>query len=166
MGIILIITECFIMFLYIDPQAIELSREAREARLESCMRVIQSKGQLHQRMVTIVMNGLPRAGKTTTKQRLLGRILQLLEVSPSTGVVEPSLKVTITELPRSSAMASGSQCMVTALTEWWITPFGQCYSDSSWKSQVKISTSFCNKWHHSSVQTGGTNWSHSNPLFI
>ena len=63
------------------------------------MRVIQSKGQLHQRMVTIVMNGLPRAGKTTTKERLLGRILQLLEVSPSTGVVEPSLKVTITELP-------------------------------------------------------------------
>ena len=87
------------MFLYIDPQAIELSREAREARLESCMRVIQSKGQLHQRMVTIVMNDCPRAGKTTTKQRLLGPILQLLEVSPSTGIVKPSLKVTITELP-------------------------------------------------------------------
>ena len=73
------------------------------------MRVIQSKGQLHQRMVTIVMNGLPRAGKTTTKQRLLGHILQLLEVSPSTGVVEPSLKITITELLKSSAIVSGSQ---------------------------------------------------------
>ena len=81
------------------------------------MRVIQSKGHLHQRMVTIVMNGLPRAGKTTTKERLLGRILQLLEVSPSTGVVEPSFKVTITELPRSSAMASASQWSLLSLND-------------------------------------------------
>ena len=85
------------------------AKEQGRARLESCMRVIQSKGHLHQRMVTIVMNGLPCAGKTTTKERLLGRILQLLEVSPSTGVVEPSFKVTITELPRSSAIISSSQ---------------------------------------------------------
>ena len=81
------------------------------------MKVIQQKGQLHQRMVTIVMNGLPRAGKTTTKERLLGRILQLLEISPSTGVVEPSLKVTISELPRSSGMVSGSQWSVLSLDD-------------------------------------------------
>ena len=68
-------------------------------------------------MVTIMMNGLPRAGKTTTKDRLLGRILQLLEVSPSTGVVEPSLKVTISELPRSSGMVSGSQWTVLSLDD-------------------------------------------------
>ena len=68
--------------------------------------MVQSKGQLHQRMVTIVMNGLPCAGKTTTKECLVGCILHLKEVSPSTGVVEPSLKVTITELPRSSAQSS------------------------------------------------------------
>ena len=86
-------------------------------KLESCMKVIQSRGQLHQRMVTIVMNGLPRAGKTTTKERLLGRIQQLLEMSPSTGVVEPSLKVTMSELPRSSGMVSGSQWTVLSLND-------------------------------------------------
>ena len=111
------ITECFIMFLYIDPQAIELSREAREARLESCMRVIQSKGQLHQRMVTIVMSGLPRAGKTTTKERLVGLNQPLSKVSPSSRVVEPPLKVTITELPRSAAMASGSEWSLLSLND-------------------------------------------------
>ena len=68
-------------------------------------------------MVTIVMNGLPRAGKTTTKERLLGRILQLLEVSPSTGVVEPSLKVIITELSRSSAVVSGDQWTLLSLDD-------------------------------------------------
>ena len=68
-------------------------------------------------MVTIVMNGLPRAGKTTTKKRLLGHILQLAEVSPSTGVVEPSLKVTISELPRSSAMVSGSKWTLLSLDD-------------------------------------------------
>ena len=68
-------------------------------------------------MVTIVMNGLPRAGKTTTKERLLGRIQQLLEMSPSTGVVEPSLKVTMSELPRSSGMVSGSQWTVLSLND-------------------------------------------------
>ena len=104
----------FFKFLHIDPRALE---QAREARLKSCMRVIQSKGHLHQRMVTIVMNGLPRAGKTTTKERLVGHNKQLLEVSPSTGVVEPSLKVTITELPRSSAMASGSQWSLLSLND-------------------------------------------------
>ena len=101
-------------------KAKEEERKAREARLESCMRVIQSKGQLHQRMVTIVMNGLPRAGKTTTKKRLVGHILHLKEVSPSTGVVEPTLKVTITEiteLSRSSAMLSGSQWILLSLEE-------------------------------------------------
>ena len=81
------------------------------------MKVIQSRGQLRQRMVTIVMNGLPRAGKTTTKERLLGRLLQLLEISPSTGVVEPSLKVTISELLRSSGMVSGSQWTVLSLND-------------------------------------------------
>ena len=81
------------------------------------MKVIQQKGQLHQRMVTIVMNGLPRAGKTTTKERLLGRIPQLLEISPSTGVVEPSLKVTISELPRSSGIVSGSQWTMLSLDD-------------------------------------------------
>ena len=81
------------------------------------MKVIQSRGQLHQRMVTIAMNGLPRAGKTTTKERLLGRIQQLLEMSPSTGVVEPSLKVTMSELPRSSGMISGSQWTVLSLND-------------------------------------------------
>ena len=79
------------------------------------MRVLKSRRQLHQRMVTIVLNGLPRAGKTTTRERLLGRILQLLEVSPSTGVVEPSLKVTISELPRSSAIVSGTQWTLLSL---------------------------------------------------
>ena len=71
-------------------------------------------------MVTIVMNGLPRAGKTTTKKHLLGCILHLKEVSPSTGVVEPSLKVTITEiteLPRSSAMLSGSRWIILSLDD-------------------------------------------------
>ena len=81
------------------------------------MRVIQSKGQLHQRMVTIAMNDLPRAGKTTTKERLLGHILQLVEVSPSTGVVETSLKVTITELPRSLAIVSSSQWSLLSLND-------------------------------------------------
>ena len=68
-------------------------------------------------MVTIVMNGLPRAGKTTTKDRLVGHNQPLSKVSPSTGVVEPSLKVTITELPRSSAMASGSQWSLLSLND-------------------------------------------------
>ena len=68
-------------------------------------------------MVTIVMNGLPRAGKTTTKERLVGRILHLKEVSPSTGVVEPSLKVTITELPTSLAMLSDSQWIILSLDD-------------------------------------------------
>ena len=92
--------------------------KAREAQLESCMRVIQSKGQLHQQTVTRVMNGLPRAGKTTTKERLIGHILQVLKkASPSTGVAEPPLKVTITELPRSAAMVSGSQWTLLSLDD-------------------------------------------------
>ena len=66
-------------------------------------------------MVTVVMNGLPRAGKTTTKERLVG--LPLKELSPSTGVVEPSLKVTITKLPRSSAMISGGQWALLSLDD-------------------------------------------------
>jgi len=82
------------------------------------MRVLQDKVQLHQRMVTIVMNGLPLAGKTTTKERILGHILQRLkEVSPGTRVVEPTLKVTITELLRSSAMLSGNQWALLSLDE-------------------------------------------------
>ena len=81
------------------------------------MKVIQSRGQLRQRMVTIVMNGLPRAGKTTTKERLLSRLLQPLKISPSTGVVEPSLKVTISELLRSSGMVSDSQWTVLSLND-------------------------------------------------
>ena len=81
------------------------------------MKVIQSKGQLHQRMVTIAMNDLPCAGKTTTKDRLLGHILQLVEVSPSTGVVETSLKVTITELPRSLAIVLSSQWSLLSLND-------------------------------------------------
>ena len=79
------------------------------------MRVIQRKGLLHQRMVTVVMNGLPRAGKTTTKERLVGHPLK--ELSPSTGVVEPSLKVTITKLPRTSAMVSGGQWVLLSLDD-------------------------------------------------
>lgn len=75
------------------------------------MRVIQSKGQLHQRMVTIVMNGLPRAGKTTTKERLIGHILQVLKRAL------PIVKVTITELPRSAAMVSGSQWTLLSLDD-------------------------------------------------
>ena len=82
------------------------------------MRVIQSKGQLHQQTVTRVMNGLPLAGKTTTKERLIGHILQVLKkASPSTGVAEPPLKVTITELPRSAAMVSGSQWTLLSLDD-------------------------------------------------
>ena len=64
------------------------------------------------------MNGLPRAGKTTTKECLIGHILQVLKkASPSTGVAEPPLKVTITELPRSAAMVSGSQWTLLSLDD-------------------------------------------------
>ena len=86
--------------------------------LDSCMRLLQDKVQLHQQMVTIVINGLPLAGKTTTKERILGHILQRLkEVSPGTRVVEPTLQVTITELLRSSAMLSGNQWALLSLDE-------------------------------------------------
>ena len=82
------------------------------------MRVLQGKVQLQQRIVTIVINGLPLAGKTTTKERILGHFLQRpKQVSPSSGVVEPSLKVTITKLPRSPAMVSGNQWALLSLDE-------------------------------------------------
>ena len=85
------------------------SHKERQTSIDSCKRVLRSKGELHQRMVTVVMNGLPRVGKTTTKKRVLDIPLSLSQVSPSTGVAEPSLKVTITELPRSSAIVHNSQ---------------------------------------------------------
>ena len=99
-------------------------------------------------MVTVVMNGLPRAGKTTTKERLVG--LPLKELSPSTGVVEPSLKVTITKLPRSSAMISGGQWTLLSLDDESLH-LVETILQAAGNLRPMISTSFCDQLFHSSV---------------
>ena len=64
-----------------------------QRKLDACRQATKDKGSVHQIIMQGIFFGLPCSGKTSTKQRLLGK--RLREQQPSTGVAEKASHVEI-----------------------------------------------------------------------
>ena len=82
-----------------------------DKKLEACRKAIKEKGSDEQIIMQGTFIGLPRSGKTTTKERLIGRVPALQQ--PSTGVAE---KVSHVEIERTTVQLV-SHCIWNEVTD-------------------------------------------------
>ena len=76
--------------------------------IQDYQEALRQKGALPIRLLKLLISGPPRVGKSSLKWRLVGKRIEI-EFSPSTGVADAPIKVTIKRLGQSIAKACGSQ---------------------------------------------------------
>ena len=74
---------------------------------EAYYKAIKDKITLMIKVVRLVHAGIPRSGKSTTIKRLVGDILNILDISPSTGVGKQEGQIIVTRKMNSDMVAIG-----------------------------------------------------------
>ena len=91
-----------------NNELMQQERYQHSRSIKDYQAALRQKGALPIRLLKLLISGPPRVGKSSLKWRLVGKRIEI-EFSPSTGVADAPIKVTIKRLGQSIAKACGSQ---------------------------------------------------------